>query len=452
MKPIIGTQRVARCIAITLAIASSGHAAGTALAQTAIPSRNSADALDIPTDLTIFGDDDPTVRKPTAIINGEIITQTDVDQRLALFLAANDITIEDDERQQLRLQVLRNLIDETLQIQEAAANEIAVEQAEIDQAYSRVADQFDRPLNEFEAFLESRGTSSDTMKRQIHGELAWSRLLQRNVNVEVSEAEIQGIIDRLQAARGDTEYRVGEIYLSTTPANEAEVTATAQRIVEQIRQGASFVAYARQYSEATTAAVGGDLGWVFPEQLPPPLDAAVPQIPVGAVSEPIRVPGGLSLVAVVDQRGVLSTDPRDAVLSLKQITVRFPQDITEELASPQVEQLALATRQGGGCGRAEEIAATVGGEVVQNDEVRLRDLPGPLQESMLNLQIGEASPPFGSVQDGVRVLIVCGREEPSAVEEPNPEEIELTIRDTRTNARAQRYLRDLRRDAVVEYR
>ena len=237
-----------------------------------------------------------------------------------------------------------------------------------------------------------------------------------------------------------------------SPANEAEVRATAQRIVDQVRQGASFVAYARQYSEATTAAVGGDLGWVFPEQLPPPLNTAVPQIPVGAVSEPIPVPGGLSIIAVVDQRSVLTTDPRDAVLSLKQITVSFPQDATEEVASPRVEQLAIAARQGGGCGRAEEIAAAVGGDVVQNDEVRLRDLPAPLQETMLNLQIGESSPPFGSVRDGVRVLIVCGREEPSPVAEPNAEEIELTIRDNRTNARAQRYLRDLRRDAVVEYR
>ena len=42
----------------------------------------------------------------------------------------------------------------------------------------------------------------------------------------------------------------------------------SQRIVDQVRQGASFLAYARQFSEASTAAVGGDLGWMRPEQLP----------------------------------------------------------------------------------------------------------------------------------------------------------------------------------------
>ena len=53
-----------------------------------------------------------------------------------------------------------------------------------------------------------------------------------------------------------------------------QVTANANRIIEQLRQGASFAGYARQYSEASTAAVGGDLGWVRPEQLPEQLAAA----------------------------------------------------------------------------------------------------------------------------------------------------------------------------------
>src|SRR3954453_19967824 len=77
--------------------------------------------LNLPKDITVFGNRDPNVRTATAIVNGTIITQTDVDQRLALVVAANGGKLPDEERERLRLQVLRNLIDETLQIQEAAA-------------------------------------------------------------------------------------------------------------------------------------------------------------------------------------------------------------------------------------------------------------------------------------------------------------------------------------------
>src|SRR3546814_14581816 len=114
------------------------------------------------------------------------------------------------------------------------------------------------------------------MKRQIEGELAWGRLLRRNVQpfVNVGEEEVQSIIDRLKASKGQDEYRIGEIYLSATPDNAQQISTNARKIIEQIQQGGSFQAYARQFSEASTAAVGGDLGWVRLEQLPTELAAA----------------------------------------------------------------------------------------------------------------------------------------------------------------------------------
>src|SRR3546814_17622054 len=85
--------------------------------------------------------------------------------------------------------------------------------------------------------------------------------------VNVGDEEVEGIIERLKEAQGSEEYRVGEIFLSATPENKAEVMANAERIAEQIRGGASFIAYARQFSQASSAAVGGDLGWMRAEQI-----------------------------------------------------------------------------------------------------------------------------------------------------------------------------------------
>src|SRR5690606_38479980 len=166
--------------------------------------------------------------------------------------------------QRLRLQVFRNLIDETLQIQEATALEFAGTPEEVNETYARVARQQNMTPEQLDAHLASIGSSAGSLKRQIEGELAWDRLLRRNVApfVRVSASEVNEQYERMQNSVGTEEYRIGEIYLSATPATREAVAENARRIVEQLREGGSFVAYARQFSEASTAAVGGDLGWI----------------------------------------------------------------------------------------------------------------------------------------------------------------------------------------------
>lgn len=416
---------------------------------------NTAAQLGLPSTFTVFGNRDPNIRTPTAIVNGEIITRTDVDQRLNLFLAANaNARISEEERIRLRMQIVRNLIDEMLQIQEARANDIVISAAEIDQTFTQVAERNGSTMEDFGEFLETQGSSARTMRKQIEGELAWRRLLRRYVNptVGVSDAEVQAIVDRLEASRGQTEYRVAEIYLPARPDNQEEMRQGAMRLLQQIQSGGSFQAYARQFSQASTAAVGGDLGWLQPGQLPPELAAVVTQMPVGGVSQPIPIPGGFSIIALIDQRQVLVGNPRDAVLSLTQITLNFEPGTPREVAEPRIEAFAAATQAGGGCGASSEIASQFGGEVVQNDGIRLGDLPEVLQQNISSLQVGQATAPFGSLDDGVRVLVLCGRDDPPASAEPDAEVILNRLEQERADRRARRYLRDLRRDAVIEYR
>lgn len=410
--------------------------------------------LNIPEELTIFGENDPNVRRATALINGDIITGTDVEHRLALIIAANGGNVSDEERVRLRAQVLSNLIDETLQIQEAEANEIVISNEEIEQTFNQVAQQnFKQDVEAFDRYLRTRGSSTDTLKRQIKGELAWSRLLRRNIQpfINVGDDEVNSIIERLNASKGTTEYRIGEIYMSASPDAAEQVAVNMRKILDQIRQGGSFVAYARQFSEASTAATGGDLGWVRPAQLPQSLAEAATQMQIGQVVGPIEVPGGFSILYLIDQRQILTADPRNAVLSLKQLAISFPADTTEEQATARAAQFASATQNIKGCGAANEVAASIGAQVVDNDQVRLRDLPGPLQNTIAQLPIGQASQPFGSVADGVRVLILCGRDDPQSAAAPSFDQIMSQLENERVNKRARIYLRDLRRDAIIEY-
>jgi len=415
--------------------------------------QSSADSLRLPEDLTIFEDRDPNLYKATAVVNGQIITQTDIDQRLALIVLANGGKIPDDELQRLRLQVLRNLIDETLQIQEAAANDIITSKAELAQSYARVATNFRQTPEQFSKYLRSKNSSPASIQRQIEAESAWGRLLRRKVHpfVNVSEEEVRSVMDRMNALKGSEEYRVGEIYLSATPENAEQIFANGRNIIEQIKQGGSFAAYARQFSEASTAAVGGDLGWVRAGQLPPELGKAVTEIQIGQIAGPIPLPGGFSIIYLMDQRKVLTADPRDALLSLKQISIALPKNATQAQAQNMVKRFTEELKALQGCGSVNEIGAKLGADVVDNDNVRIRDLPAPLQQMMTELQVGQSTPPFGSVQTGVRALVLCGRDDPQDAGAPNFEQIMSNIEDERVNKRARIYLRDLRRDAIIDY-
>lgn len=408
----------------------------------------------LPADITIFGKTDPDRRTATAVVNGFVITGTDIDQRVALVTAASDAPIPEDELLRLRVQVLRNLIDETLKIQAAEAAELKVTADEVEKTYLQLAAQnFGNEPKKMDEYLKSIGSSSTSLKRQIEGEVAWENLLRRNIMpfVNVSAEEVNDVLKRMNEAKGTDEYRLGEIYLSATTENRDAVLKNVQAIIEQLQQGGSFVAYARQFSEATTAVVGGDLGWVRLSQLPPQLAAVAREMEPGQLNGPIEIPGGFSIIYLINKRQVLMADPNEAMLSLKQISVNFPAGTTEAAASAKVEQFGKFVEGLRGCGDVDAGAAAIGAQVVSNDQIKAANLPEQLRAIILNLQIGQTTPLFGGVQEGVRVLMLCGRDDPKDAGAPTFAAVMDQIEQERVNKRAQRYLRDLRNDAYIEY-
>lgn len=424
-----------------------------------LPASASAQTLDdplgIPADISLLGEANPNVRTATAIVNGHVITGTDIDQRVALVLSASNNQLSEEELARLRMQVLRNLIDETLQIQAAQSQEIEVTQAEVTDRYNTLAVQnFGQETGAMDEYLISIGSSPASLKRQIEGELAWSNLLRRNIApfVNVSEEEVNELLKRMEESRGTEEFRLAEIFLAATPENRNAVLENGQQIMQQLRQGGSFQGYARQFSQASTAATGGDLGWLRLAQLrSTQLEAIVNEMQPGQLVGPVEIPGGFWIVYLVDKRQVLMADPRDAVLSLKQISISFEPGISEELAAQQVQAFSTGVQNMRGCGDADAVAGSLGASVVTNDQIRARSLPEQLQNIVLNLQVGQPTPPFGSIEEGVRVLMLCGRDDPEMVGGPSFDDMMNQLEDERVNKRAQRYLRDLRNDAYIDY-
>ncbi|MEM6827254.1 MAG: peptidylprolyl isomerase [Pseudomonadota bacterium] len=410
--------------------------------------------LGLPDKINIIGENNPNERTATAVVNGFVITGTDVEERVALVTSASKTEVSPEELQRLRVQVLRNLIDETLKIQAAEQLEMKVERAQVLDTFKQLAAQnFPNNPDQMGEYLNSIGSSPNALMRQIEGELAWDNLLRRNVNpfINVAAEEVNEVLQRLEESRGTEEHRLGEIYLSATLENREAVMANAKRIIEQLRAGGSFVAYARQFSEASTAAVGGDLGWLRLAQLPPGLANAARSMQPGQLVGPIEIPGGFSILYLIDQRQVLTADPRDAVLSLKQISIALEPGIEQAAAEAKIQEFTTYITSLRGCADAENARQAIGANVVSNDQIQARQLPEALQNLVLDLQIGQTTPAFGSQAEGVRVLMLCGRDDPKDANAPTFASIERQIEEERIDKRAQRYLRDLRNDAYIEY-
>lgn len=432
-----------------ISMAAFAPASGQTVSDDAVPEAS----LEVPGGQLFFQRNDPNVRRASAIVNGEVITGTDIDQRIMLLTNGSIDQVPVEQRGQLRIEILAQLIDEALKIQAADVDKMEVTDAEVNDVLRRIAQEtFKRSVPETEKYLTSIGSSMASLRKQVRADIAWNKVMSRHVTpfINVSEDEVKEKMRQEAATRGLAEYRLGEIYLAANDQNREQVFETARKIIEQLQSGGSFQDLARQYCESSTCAQGGDRGWAKLSQLPQALGTAAVDMAQGEI---VAVPtaSGVSILLMIDKRQIGMSDPRETILSLKQIAIDFPKGSTEAQAGPLVRRFSEETQKIKGCGAADEIAQSLGAEVVNRDGIRIADLPPPLQAEMLKLNVGQSSPPYGSLEDGVRVFVLCGRDAPKAAEQKTAEQWEEELENERIEKRAQLHMRSLRRDAIIEY-
>jgi peptidyl-prolyl cis-trans isomerase SurA len=389
------------------------------------------------------------VQRIVAVVNDEIISEYDVRERMQLITSTTGALRNQDEYNQLRRTVVQLLIDEKLQIQEAKDKKITITDADVQQRFNEMAARNNISAAQFEQEIVRMGASKDTIMRQIRASLAWEEVINARLRpfLAIGETEVQAYLENLNNNKGQPEYRIGEIFLAVdSPEKEAEVRQTAQRLVRQIREGADFSAVARQFSDVASGAVGGDSGWVIGDHINPDFKSEVLKLQEGQVSDPIRVTSGYYIVTVADKREVLSPDPSDTQVDLHQIVVKATPD-----AEAQRQRIMAQTAQLSQCADIPKVAAAL--DAVDQGSlgtVRLGDLPAPVSRAVRNLEVGQASEPLRTGAD-VRVLVVCSKQV-AEVREPTPTEIEDYLSNQRLSMMARRYLRDLRRDAIIDYK
>lgn len=386
-----------------------------------------------------------------AVVNDEVISYTDVITRTKLAILSSGLPNNEDTQQRLIPQVLRGLIDEKLQMQEARRNNIQVSDDEVSAALTSIAQQNGMSVDRLTQGLRSRGVPITTMRSQIISTLAWRKLVQRRLrpSVQIGEDEIDAAMRRMEANAGSSEYLLAEIFLSVdSPQQEDSVRRLAERLVSQIRRGANFVAVARQFSQAAGAATGGDLGWVQPGQLTPALDEALRSLRPGQLSNPIRSQLGYHILLVRDRR-VISIDSGETTqVTMKQIVFPIPSEGDRQTVAERAARTAAGITS---CSEFDRAMAQAGpGLSGTLGPVSVSGLPEDLREFALTLPVGSPSQPLMAQRQAV-LLIVCDRQSQGGAAAAR-ESIANSIGADRLELLQRRYLRDLRQSAFIEIR
>ncbi len=386
--------------------------------------------------------------RAVAVVNDEIISMLDLDMRTRLAILATGQKDTAEFRDRIVPQVIRGLIDERLQSQEAERLDIKVADEQVSASVEDIARRNKLTVEDFMKMLKNRGILIEALRQQVHAQLLWGALVSRRLrpSVTVSDDEVEEVVDRITASRGSTQRLVSEIFLSVdTVLREEEVRHNATRLFEQVRAGANFAALAREFSESATTARGGDIGWVQEGQLPEELDRALATMKPGSLSMPVRTLSGYHILFLRDQRKLsLGT----VTLNLKQILMALPDNASAEQRQQAAAQAAEMRPRINGCAGLDELADELGSPGSGDlGTLKLGDLPATIRDAVKGLPIGKPSAPI-EVPGGISVLVVCERVD-SGVDRTR---IRDRLVGERLDILSRRYLRDLRRSANVDIR
>lgn len=390
-----------------------------------------------------------------ARVNDDAISDYELGQRVIFAIHTTGLQDTPDVRQRMAPQVLRQMIDEKLQIQDARKLGLKTTEGELEQRVADIERSSGLQRGQFKPMMQAMGVPYYIALQQLDAAISWSKIIRRKIRpaVEVSETEIDDAMARIRTNVGKTESRVAEIFVPIDRVELAdEAKRSADRIVEQLKRGAPFPAVAQQFSQGASSASGGDMGWILPGALDPALDAAVEKLQPGQYSEPVRSPAGWHVLYVVGRRQFAAARPEDVRLNLVQMTLALPVNATPEetsRASADGQKAMAAVHQ---CtdlhAQARGLKGATSGEL---KGIRVGDLAAnrEMYDALPRLQPGQAAGPF-RVAEGLQVVALCSREGSDGL--PTRDAISQQLLIQKLEAAGRRYMRDLRRTATIDYK
>jgi len=373
-----------------------------------------------------------------AIVNDKPISFTDVRQRARLLMMGMTQQPTQEMIQRLTGQALEQLIDEKLQLQKAGEFEVEIEETEIANSVSGIAQQSGITREEMYSQLLQAGVNPVSLEDQMRAEMAWRRIMSGlyGSRIRISQYQIDEQERRLQREANETQYQIAEIFLySVDPAERAEAMQAAQTVVQQLREGAPFQLAAQRFSSAPTAATGGDKGWISLDSLDQPLATAISAMTRPGITDPIEVDNGVYILALRSKR-----EPQEQVsmVNLRQLVA----------SNGDAATLSGALSRISDCDGIDEIADADGNLVaVTLGEIAERDLNPEMRARVTGTENGGASDVFTS-SGGPAALFVCDRNMAGG-ELPTREQIEDRLYARELGMVSDRELRNLKREATI---
>jgi peptidyl-prolyl cis-trans isomerase SurA len=401
----------------------------------------------------------PDAMRIAAVVNGDVITNSDIDNRTRLFALSTGLALAPDVMARLRPQILRQLVDERLRMQEALKRKIVIQDQQIADAIHDIEQRNGMQPGALRAKLASDGVGFRTLIDQIRSQLAWTEVLRQALAEKgnITPADIAERQKLLQQTAGQPQYRVGEIFIPIdNPANAADAERFAETVINELRSGAAFPIVAAQFSQTQDALEGGDSGWVQSNQLDPAVVSLVTEMPVGAISNPVRVPGGIQIVQMRGKR-VLGRDI-GTVLTARQAFLPFSAPLVDPRAPTDQQREALSKareiiKSVNGCDAMEQYAKSnkFDSRPVDPGEITLEAVNPPQFRALLaSIPIGKPTEPLVS-RDGILVMVVCSREEKN-IAVASTEEIQRSLITERVELLSRQAMRDMRRQANIDLR
>jgi peptidyl-prolyl cis-trans isomerase SurA len=387
-----------------------------------------------------------------AVVNDAPISVVDLVERIKLVAASSNIPMSPQRSQEMAPQILQQLINEKLQLQESERRGFEVTDADIDRAKTLIEQNSGLPTGGLDQFLAQNGIAPETIRNQIRPQIAWQKLLgSMRREIEISDTEIDDNLERIRSNQGKPRNNVQEIFLPVdNPQDETKVYQNAREVIRALEQGANFGGLARQFSASSSAANGGNLGWLYSGEMAGELQQAINQMQPGDVSDPIRTIRGYYILKLLERRRGDANALTDVRLDLYQLFVPIAANTPQDEVNSKLGILQNAKETADSCQSLANVAVDLGSDMSGKTEgISPNDLAGPVRNAVANLDKGGISDLI-KVDGGALLVMVCDKTEESTL--PDRESIRQRIEMERLEILARRKLRELRRNAFIDIR
>ncbi len=239
-----------------------------------------------------------------AVVNGEVITLKQLDQRVNTLLKSRQAGGLD--KNSLRPKVLEALIEQELINQAARLKGVFVTESDVSQALESIKQENNLSDAQFQSSLAQSGTTLDAFREDLRVELLRNRILGAQVmsKIVVTDKEIRTFLrgegpnlGPAMGAPGNDFRPVRMIIIPMDPTNKTKALLEAMSIKREIENGLSFAEAAAKYSKGPGRDNGGDTGdGATVDKLPPPLQAALADKKSGQPIDPLEAGGNAVVI------------------------------------------------------------------------------------------------------------------------------------------------------------